>query len=56
MDAALGVPVLETESTDIPVLSSDPNNLLPLKEGCHHQLDDQYKEPIVNTKIIELGN
>ena len=39
-----------------PVLSSDPNNLLPLIGGCHHQLDDQYKEPMVNTKIIELGN
>ena len=24
--------------------------------GSHHQLDDQYKEPMVNTKIIELGN
>ena len=39
-----------------PVLSSDPNNLLPLIGGCHHQLDDQYKEPMVNTKIIELGD
>ena len=39
-----------------PVLTSDPNNLLPLIGGCHHQLDDQYKEPMVNTKIIELGN
>ena len=39
-----------------PALSSDPNNLLPLIGGCHHQLDDQYKEPMVNTKIIELGN
>ena len=39
-----------------PFLSSDPNNLLPLIGGCHHQLDDQHKEPMVNTKIIYLGN
>ena len=39
-----------------PALSSGPNISLPLIWGSHHQLDDQYKEPMVNTKIIELGN
>ena len=36
----------------IPARSSGPKNLLPLIWGRHHQLDDQYKEPMVNTKII----
>ena len=35
-----------------PFLGSGPNILLPLIWGSHHQLDDQYKEPMVNTKII----
>ena len=35
-----------------PALSSGPNYLLLLIWGCHHQLDDQHKEPMVNTKII----
>ena len=39
-----------------PALSSGPNISLPLIWGCHHQLDDQHKEPMVNTKIIYLGN
>ena len=33
-------------------LGSGPNILLPLIWGSHHQLDDQYKEPMVNTKVI----
>ena len=35
-----------------PALSSGPNISLPLIWGHHHQLDDQHKEPMVNTKII----
>ena len=35
-----------------PALSSGPNISLPLIWGSHHQLDDQYKEPMVNTEII----
>ena len=35
-----------------PALCSGPNISLPLIWGSHHQLDDQYKEPMVNTKII----
>ena len=38
--------------TAIPARSSGLKNLLPLIWGRHHQLDDQYKEPMVNTKII----
>ena len=33
-----------------------PKNLPPLIWGYHHQLDDQHQEPMVNTKIILLGN
>ena len=35
-----------------PALSSGPNISLPLIWGSHHQLDDQYKEPMNNTEII----
>ena len=35
-----------------PALSSGPNISLPLIWGSHHQLDDQYKEPMDNTEII----
>ena len=35
-----------------PTLSSAEKNLHPPMWGCHHQLDNQNKYPMVNTKII----
>ena len=41
--------------TAIPARSSGPKNLLPLIWGRHHQLDDQYKEPMHYGKVSMGG-
>ena len=41
--------------TDIPALSSGLNNLHPAIWGCHHQLDDQYRNPNANNRDHLVG-
>ena len=41
--------------TDIPALSSGLNNLHPAIWGCHHQLDDQYRNPNANNRDYLVG-